>query len=940
MDNKSNSQNGGSELAVLVDLLCSTSKDEAVLDRIQRTMIRIVADDPSCGGMLQKLIDDHHKAGHLDEHSLILVRATLDRLVAEQAMTPAEAESTGADLYGATTVLADLTDLKVSAESRLQVGSILQDRYLLRQRIASDDMWTVYKATDRQLSNADGNPAFVAVKVLAKRLLENKEAIRALQQEVAKGRYLSHPSIGRTYDLVREDDVMFVVAEWLEGKTLAAILDERGGQLLPQAESMAIVGKIADALEYAHRCGVVHGDLRPANIMISPSGEAKLFDFGSARIWQKEFGRVAAERRTGPSIHKPTYASMQILTGEESAPADDVFSLAYLFYRLIAGYRVFGPRNAAEAAEAGMEPQRPQSVTDGQWKALKRSLAFSRVTRIATPTQLVTELGVAAPPSPSPSPSAPAQAPAQAPTPTPTPTPTPAPPPIESIAPTADRPTPKPQEDSSSSRPITAKPASLTSRQDRERSEPRIDKTSQRIEPRSIPPLTSEGGATKFETTAVFTDGPFGKAPRNGIWSMVFATLFLVVAAGLSFQYQPWKHPDWYTTMSNDVTAALEKVTAGIPGSDDPGVAAELVPTSSFPEQDITVESVPIREVSTDESTHSVAGDSADKVIIPSAVPSEVGSVDEVVVGDMIATVASEVPSIDRDGLLTDEPIPPIENEAIAQETTETVVEPDVEPVAVVKFPTYEGERQANVTIPLPRSGASKVELFMTMRENDPPLIIEVSRGANTESPQTLKFVEVAYDGNASPWNSGRYKFPNAGRVEFMVGQSISRTTVTMRTDPLREADRQVILELQDANFPDVIFAKLTLILEDDDQRSFESSLAPDTIGFAVSQASVKEQDHAVQVDVIRFNAGGSELVVDYTVRDVTATEGLDYFAPAVKTIRFQPGQRFVRLLIPLVQDSEVEADEAFTLELAPDSAATSAGVFRRMIIMIRDDDS
>ena len=74
----------------------------------------------------------------------------------------------------------------------------------------------------------------------------------------------------------------------------------------------------------------------------------------------------------------PAYSSMQVLTGEDPTPADDVFSLGCLMYRMVAGHRVFGPRNAAEAAEQGMEPQRPQALNDAQWRALRKALSGSR----------------------------------------------------------------------------------------------------------------------------------------------------------------------------------------------------------------------------------------------------------------------------------------------------------------------------------------------------------------------------------------------------------------------------------------------------------------------------------------------------------------------------------------------------------------------------------
>ena len=89
----------------------------------------------------------------------------------------------------------------------------------------------------------------------------------------------------------------------------------------------------------------------------------------------------------------------------------------------------------------------------------------------------------------------------------------------------------------------------------------------------------------------------------------------------------------------------------------------------------------------------------------------------------------------------------------------------------------------------------------------------------------------------------------------------------------------------------------------------------------------------------MRFNPDRSQIEVDFTVSDITATEGADYFAPDGQTITFGPGQRSARLLVPLVQDSEIEPDEAFVVEIAADSSTAAIDVYRRIVVMIRDDD-
>ena len=129
------------------------------------------------------------------------------------------------------------------------------------------------------------------------------------------------------------------------------------------------------------------------------------------------------------------------------------------------------------------------------------------------------------------------------------------------------------------------------------------------------------------------------------------------------------------------------------------------------------------------------------------------------------------------------------------------------------------------------------------------------------------------------------------------------------------------------------------MTLEDDDRRAFENRLPANTLGFSQSQVSVNEADPAVQVDVMRFNPDDTAMVVNFSVEDLTATEGEDYFAPGSYTISFAPGQQTARLLIPLVQDLRAEGDEAFVIKLNVDPETQPVNVTPNVAVMIRDDE-
>ena len=163
--------------------------------------------------------------------------------------------------------------------------------------------------------------------------------------------------------------------------------------------------------------------------------------------------------------------------------------------------------------------------------------------------------------------------------------------------------------------------------------------------------------------------------------------------------------------------------------------------------------------------------------------------------------------------------------------------------------------------------------------------------------------------------------------------------TLAMASDPLRESDLQSTLRVREVDSSSPEIAIFTVTLEDDDQRRFEAQLPANTVAFSMSQVSVKEGDPAVQIDVQRFNPDSTALVVGYELRDVTATEGEDYFAPSRRLISFGPGQRSARLLIPLVRDTKAEGDEAFIAELSTGDSTADKDIYRRIVIMIRDGE-
>jgi len=219
----------------------------------------------------------------------------------------------------------------------------------------------------------------------------------------------------------------------------------------------------------------------------------------------------------------------------------------------------------------------------------------------------------------------------------------------------------------------------------------------------------------------------------------------------------------------------------------------------------------------------------------------------------------------------------------------------------------------------------------LALRENAAPAIVDLIRTDSVAGSRTVVLEETGFGA------AGRYALENDGVVTFAAGQARARIQISMPSDQVPEADTQVTLQIRDA---DAIVGVIELTLEDDDQRAFDARVPANTVAFTKTQIFVSESESAVQIDAIRYKPDDTVVEVAYLVRDMTATEGADYFAPALTVIYFGPGQGTARVLIPLTQDAERETDEVFMLELLTDTPLSDPDIFQRIAVMIRDDDS
>ncbi len=175
----------------------------------------------------------------------------------------------------------------------------------------------------------------------------------------------------------RDQQRFFLVMEWLDGETLAARLDRTKGQPMASDAFRALLLPIISALAFAHRHGIVHGDIKPGNIFMTTQGGIKLLDFGHAE------GSMSSTRSEPFAITRG-YTSFEVYQGCQPEIRDDVYSLAVMAYRMLVGRRPFGRHNAVEAEALGLEPEQPSMLSTSQWHVLQAGLALHREDRLAT----------------------------------------------------------------------------------------------------------------------------------------------------------------------------------------------------------------------------------------------------------------------------------------------------------------------------------------------------------------------------------------------------------------------------------------------------------------------------------------------------------------------------------------------------------------------------
>jgi serine/threonine protein kinase len=228
-------------------------------------------------------------------------------------------------------------------ESQSDTSSLLGNRYQLQQTIGTGGMATVYLARDLMLERP------VAVKLLKQDLSTNPAFRNRFQQEARAAANLSHPNIVTVHDFGFHKGRLFIVMENVPGQNLKEIIRETG--LFSIDEALPVIIQACAGIGYAHRAGLVHCDIKPHNILVSPDQRVKVTDFGIARALTS----IQPDEHSDIVWGSPQYFSPEQASGMAPSPASDVYSLGVILYEMLVGRLPFESDDTAELARMHRE---------------------------------------------------------------------------------------------------------------------------------------------------------------------------------------------------------------------------------------------------------------------------------------------------------------------------------------------------------------------------------------------------------------------------------------------------------------------------------------------------------------------------------------------------------------------------------------------------------
>ena len=237
------------------------------------------------------------------------------------------------------------------------IGKKLDGLYEVQELIGSGGMANVYKAVMLGHNGPVPVGTVVAVKVLRQEYTHDPDLVRRFKNESKAISLLNHPNIVKVYDVSVNDDLQYIVMEYVDGMTLREYLNERGGKLSSR-ETVHFISQILKALEHAHANGVVHRDIKPQNIMLLDNGQLRMMDFGIARI-----SRADNQLLVGKAMGSVHYISPEQAKGDETDCTSDIYSVGVMMYEMLSGHLPFDADDVVEVAIKQISDQ-PKSLRE------------------------------------------------------------------------------------------------------------------------------------------------------------------------------------------------------------------------------------------------------------------------------------------------------------------------------------------------------------------------------------------------------------------------------------------------------------------------------------------------------------------------------------------------------------------------------------------------
>jgi len=220
----------------------------------------------------------------------------------------------------------------------MQEGELLNNRYQLLERLGYGGMADVFRARDLMLDR------YVAIKVLRKDYTDNAGFQERFRQEARAAANLSHPNIVTVHDFGLAEGQLYIVMEYIPGTDLKTLLRKRGRFTVDEAAPLLV--QACAGIGYAHRAGLVHCDVKPQNMLVTPDKRLKVTDFGIARA----LATIHPDEHSDVVWGSPQYFSPEQAAGEPPSPASDVYSLGIVLYEMLSGTLPFTGSTAEELA--------------------------------------------------------------------------------------------------------------------------------------------------------------------------------------------------------------------------------------------------------------------------------------------------------------------------------------------------------------------------------------------------------------------------------------------------------------------------------------------------------------------------------------------------------------------------------------------------------------